>query len=172
VPGRKQTDMHHSPKLLRPCTPCSANPVRSTAKAIPAGDVTRRERLAARIPEQFLLTALPVMGDNWLPEAIEHQRAGLSARLAQPLARVAENCAPVWHDPEALDRVLRDSLDAVSPCILLYAVDTDGRQRSANVFPGLVDPGVRGQDLGRPAVPGGRGALLRVPAFRSVCQPR
>jgi len=94
-----------------------------------------------------LLTALPVMGDNWLPEAIEHQRAGLSARLAQPLARVAENCAPVWHDPEALDRVLRDSLDAVSPCILLYAVDTDGRQRSANVCPGLVDPGVRGQDL-------------------------
>jgi hypothetical protein len=87
------------------------------------------------------------MGDNWLQEAIEHQRAGLSTRLALPLARVAEDCALAWDRPEALDRALADGLDAVSPCNLLYAVDTAGRQLSANVSPAHVDPNVRGQNL-------------------------
>lgn len=87
------------------------------------------------------------MGDNWLQEAIEHQRAGLSTRLAIPLARVAQVCAPVWDNPEALDSALAAALAAVSPCNLLYAVDPDGRQLSANVSPGVVDAAVRGQDL-------------------------
>jgi hypothetical protein len=87
------------------------------------------------------------MGDNWLQEAIEHQRAGLSARLARPLARVAEQCAPAWDNPDALDRALADGLSAVSPCNLLYAVDTAGRQLSANVSPERVDTSLRGQDL-------------------------
>jgi hypothetical protein len=91
------------------------------------------------------------MGDNWLQEAIEQQRAGLSARLALPLARVAQACAPVWDKPGALDRTLAEALSTVSPCNLLYAVDTDGRQLSANVSPERVDTSVRGQDLaGRP----------------------
>jgi hypothetical protein len=88
------------------------------------------------------------MGDNWLQEAIEHQRAGLAVRLAVPLAQVAERCVPAWDDkPDALDRTLSDNLDAVSPCNLLYAVDTAGRQLSANVSPGHVDTSVRGQNL-------------------------
>jgi len=87
------------------------------------------------------------MGDNWLQEAIAHQRAGLSARLALPLARVAELCAPVWDDPAALDGALADGLSTLSPCNWLYAVDTVGRQRSANVGVGRVDPSRRGQDL-------------------------
>jgi hypothetical protein len=87
------------------------------------------------------------MGDNWLQEAIEHQRAGLSARLATPLARVAELCAPVWDRLDALDRALVEGLGVVSPCNLLYAVDTEGRQRSASVGPGHVDTQRRGQNL-------------------------
>jgi hypothetical protein len=88
------------------------------------------------------------MGDNWLQEAIEHQRAGLSARLALPLARIAQASASAWCDnPDALDRALADGLDAVSPCNLLYAVDTAGRQLSANVSPGREDMSVRGQNL-------------------------
>ena len=87
------------------------------------------------------------MGDNWLQEAIEHQRVGLSTRLARPLARIAEHCAPAWDNPDALDRALADGLDAVSPCNLLYAVDTAGRQLSANISPGQVDASVRGQNL-------------------------
>jgi len=87
------------------------------------------------------------MGDNWLREAIEQQRAGLATRLARPLARIAELCAPAWDNPDALDRALADGLDAVSPCNLLYAVDTAGRQLSANVSPGHVDASVRGQNL-------------------------
>jgi hypothetical protein len=87
------------------------------------------------------------MGDNWLQEAIELQRAGLSARLALPLARVAEICAPAWDSPDTLDRALAKALSAVSPCNLLYAVDTAGRQLSANVSPDHVDTSVRGQNL-------------------------
>lgn len=91
------------------------------------------------------------MGEDWLQEAIKHQRAGLAARLAQPLARSAEACAPAWDDPEALDRALMQALRRISPCNLLYAVNTEGKQLSANVSPGEVNTGMRGQDLaGRP----------------------
>jgi hypothetical protein len=88
-----------------------------------------------------------MMRDNWLQEAIARQRAGLSARLASPLARVAWDCAQAWHDPDALDGALVEGLSAVSPCNLLYAVDTDGRQLSANVSPDHVDTRLRGQQL-------------------------
>jgi len=95
------------------------------------------------------------MGDNWLKESIIQQRAGLSARLQEPLARVAGACAPVWNDPDALDHALVEALNAVSPCNLLYAVGIDGHQRSANVTPGAVDTSWRGQDLrGRPYLAG------------------
>ena len=87
------------------------------------------------------------MDTNWLRETIERQRAGLSTRLALPLAHIAEACAPVWDSPETLDRVLADGLIAISPCNLLYAIDTEGRQLSANVSPGQVDAAVRGQNL-------------------------
>ncbi len=87
------------------------------------------------------------MDENWLRETIERQRAGLSARLTLPLAHIAEACAPVWDDPEALDHALATGLTAISPCNLLYAIDTAGRQLSANVSPDHLDTTLRGQNL-------------------------
>ncbi len=88
------------------------------------------------------------MSENWLQEAINRQRAGLSVRLALPLARIAARCAEVWGaNPDALDRVLADSLSAISPCHLLYAIDPAGVQLSANVCPGHLDVAVYGQNL-------------------------
>jgi hypothetical protein len=91
---------------------------------------------------------LTAMSENWLQEAIDRQRAGLSARLALPLARIAERCAEVWGaKPGALDSVLAGSLSAISPCHLLYAIDPAGVQLSANVCPDHQDVTVHGQNL-------------------------
>lgn len=87
------------------------------------------------------------MSKNWLREAIDRQRAGLSARLGLPLARIAESCAGVWHDPGALNCALADNLKTVSPCNLLYTVDVRGVQTSANISAGRVDITAYGQDL-------------------------
>jgi hypothetical protein len=116
------------------------------------------------------------MGDNWLQEAIEHQRAGLSARLALPLAGIAESCAAAWGDPDALDRALADAVNVLTPCNLMYVVDTTGRQLSSNVYSANVDTSVRGQNLaGRPylasAMPGTGFQLSDVYISRVTARP-
>jgi hypothetical protein len=98
------------------------------------------------------------MSENWLRNAIDRQRAGLSARLGDALVRVAAACAEIWNDtPADLDRVLAEGLGAISPCNLLYAIDTAGVQLSANVCPGQLDTTVYGQNLSdRPYLAGMR----------------
>jgi len=88
------------------------------------------------------------MSENWLQEAIDRQRVGLSARLALPLARIAERCAGIRGiNPGVLDRLLADSIGALSPCHLLYIISPTGVLLSANVSPDHVDVTVRGQNL-------------------------
>ncbi len=122
----------------------------------------------------FLQTA---MSENWLQEAIDRQRAGLSARLSLPLVHIAERCAEVWgSDSGAVDRVLSDSLGAISPCHLLYAIDPAGVQLSANVSPDRVDTTVCGQNLSdRPylvaTVPGAGFLLSEVYISRVTARP-
>lgn len=76
------------------------------------------------------------MSVNWLREAIDRQRAGLSARLGRPHARIAEQCADSWDDAAALNSVLAENLGAISPCNLLYAVDPGGVQVSERLWLG------------------------------------
>lgn len=87
------------------------------------------------------------MSDNWLQQAIRRQRAGLSARLREPLSRIAGHCVSVWEDCPALEQVLVAALPQLSPCHLLYAVNADGTQRSANITADGLDATVRGQNL-------------------------
>lgn len=97
------------------------------------------------------------MSENWLQQAIERQRTGLSARLQSPFARIAEHCGNAWGDPEAINRGLMDDLNTILPCNLLYAIDSSGIQVSANVGPDDVDTTAYRQNLSsRPYLPSNR----------------
>jgi hypothetical protein len=61
-----------------------------------------------------------------LKDAIHRQRIELAEMLSAPLARLADKCAAVWGDREALDIVLTDRFREVPHCLFLYVLDTDG----------------------------------------------
>ena len=63
------------------------------------------------------------------------------------MAALAGQCAGVWSDREALDRVLLKGLSAIPGCHLLYAMNPEWVQVSANVAHSGLEPGRRGQDL-------------------------
>lgn len=92
------------------------------------------------------------MGDNWLPQTIAQQKAALAERLEFFMAVLAQKCAAVWDGP-ALDTVLTENLMHIPFCHLLYAVNTEGHQLSANIGLDGTDLTRRGQDLsGRPYI--------------------
>ncbi len=66
-------------------------------------------------------------------DSIYLQRENLGRLLREPLERLAERCAPVWGDREALDAVLMDGFSCVPYCSFLYCVTTEGVQICDNV---------------------------------------
>ncbi len=66
-------------------------------------------------------------------DSIYLQRENLGRLLREPLERLAERCAPVWGDREALDAVLVEGFPSVPYCSFLYFVTTDGIQICDNV---------------------------------------
>ena len=81
-----------------------------------------------------------------LKNAIHQQRIQLAERLSAPLARLAENCALVWGQREALDIALTDGFRDVPHCLFLYVLDTAGIQISDNVSIGGLLPEHYGRD--------------------------
>ena len=81
-----------------------------------------------------------------LKESIQRQRKSLEQLLADPLARVAQACAPVWGHREALDGVLSESLEHVPHCTFLYALNTNGVQITDNVSSSGLLPEHYGRD--------------------------
>lgn len=80
-----------------------------------------------------------------LKQRILRQRATLHNMLVDPMQRVARRCAKVWDDRPALDHLLLESIPKVPYITYLYALDTEGRQISANASPeGLIE-----SDFGR-----------------------
>lgn len=79
--------------------------------------------------------------------SIEEQKSALSAKLAVPMEQLAKQCAEVWPDKAALDRVLQQGLASVPLCRLAYALDPSGRQISANVAADRLYEQFFGQDL-------------------------
>lgn len=67
-----------------------------------------------------------------LKQQILRQRATLYNMLIDPMRRVARRCAKVWDDKPALDHLLLESMPKVPYITYLYAMDTQGRQISAN----------------------------------------
>jgi hypothetical protein len=66
-------------------------------------------------------------------DSIHRQRQELAEMLREPLARLAERCAPVWGDREKLDEVLSEGFPGVPHCTSLFVAGTDGIQLSDNV---------------------------------------
>lgn len=79
--------------------------------------------------------------------SIEEQKSALSAKLVAPMEQLARQCAGVWPDKTALDRVLQQGLASIPLCRLVYAMDPSGRQISANVSAQGLSERFYGQDL-------------------------
>ena len=79
--------------------------------------------------------------------SIEQQKSALSAQLAAPMEQLARQCAEVWPEKAALDRVLQQGLSTIPLCRLVYALDPSGKQISANVAADKLYENFYGQDL-------------------------
>lgn len=79
--------------------------------------------------------------------SIEEQKMALSAKLVAPMEHLAQQCAEVWPEKAALDRVLKQGLASIPLCRLVYAIDPSGRQISANVAADQLHEIFYGQDL-------------------------
>ncbi len=79
-------------------------------------------------------------------DSIYRQRQELARLLHEPLARVAADCAPAWHDRDALNRVLAQAFAGVPHCTYLYCVDTNGVQISFNMGKNGLMPEHLGRD--------------------------
>ena len=66
-------------------------------------------------------------------DSIYLQRAELAQMLRDPLAKLAEKCAPVWGDRKSMNKVLREGHHTVPFCKFLYAVTTEAVQICDNV---------------------------------------
>jgi hypothetical protein len=85
------------------------------------------------------------MRDSW-KESIYLQREELARILREPLGQLAERCAPVWGDGEALDAVLEEHFSSIPHCSFLYCMGTDGIQICNNVERQGIVPGYFGRD--------------------------
>jgi hypothetical protein len=66
-------------------------------------------------------------------DSIYLQREQLASLLREPIARLAEKCAPAWGDREQLNAVLQGDFATIPHCTFLYCVDTDGVQICDNI---------------------------------------
>jgi hypothetical protein len=82
-----------------------------------------------------------------LQQALLAKKAALAERLSAPLARLAEHCALVWPEADALDRMLAAHLAEIPNCRLLYAWGLDSRVISSLVQAQGPAPAWRGTDL-------------------------
>ena len=77
----------------------------------------------------------------------EHE--ALRALLDAPLRSAARRAKRVWFNRDRLDQVLAENVNACLHCELIYAIDSDGRQLSSNVYQDTIDSTAYGQDLSR-----------------------
>ena len=68
-----------------------------------------------------------------LKETVQKQRKALESTLSEPLAMLADACAPHWPDREALDDILMQHISDVPNCTFLYGLNTQGMQITDNI---------------------------------------
>ncbi|MCG8488536.1 MAG: hypothetical protein MI756_13775 [Chromatiales bacterium] len=75
------------------------------------------------------------------------KKDALASAIGKPLSELAQQCAQVWQDPDALDGVLLKHISEITNCEFLYAWDLEGREISSLVMPDGVNRSWRGRDL-------------------------
>lgn len=80
------------------------------------------------------------MNSSW-KDNIYVQREELARVLHEPLAQLAQRCAPAWGDLATLDAILVQNFSAIPYCSFLYCLDTDGIQICNNAGEHGVVPG-------------------------------
>ena len=68
-----------------------------------------------------------------LQTAVARQRMLLSSRLSGPMKRLANDCAAVWPERNALEKVLGQGLELLPYCKYLFILDHSARQITANI---------------------------------------
>jgi hypothetical protein len=86
-----------------------------------------------------------VMTLSW-KDCIYQQRGELARMLREPLGQLAERCAPVWGNCEALDAVLSEHFSSIPHCSFLYCLESDGIQICNNIGPQGIVPEHLGRD--------------------------
>ena len=61
-----------------------------------------------------------------IQQTILAKKAALADVVGEPLASLAQRCAAVWPDADALDRCLQEAIASIPNCHLVYAWDVDG----------------------------------------------
>lgn len=84
-----------------------------------------------------------------LQDAVRDDHEALCTLLDAPLRTIARRALRVWFNRERLDQVLAEHISQCPHCELIYAIDTDGRQVSSNVYERAIDQDAYGQDLSR-----------------------
>jgi hypothetical protein len=74
------------------------------------------------------------------------QREALARILREPLAALAERCAPAWGDCHTLDAVLAEHFSSIPHCSFLYCMEPRGVQVSNSVGSEGILPGHLGRD--------------------------
>jgi len=85
------------------------------------------------------------MQSSW-KDNIYQQREQLARMLHEPLTCLAEQCAPMWGQREALNEVLLAGFDSIPFCTYLYCMDTDAMQICDNIAENGVEHGHFGRD--------------------------
>lgn len=85
------------------------------------------------------------MQSSW-KDNIYQQREQLARILRDPLAGLAEQCAPMWGQREALNTVLLDGFGSIPHCTYLYCLDTDAVQICDNIDASGIAPDHFGRD--------------------------
>lgn len=83
----------------------------------------------------------------WFKESVSHKKKFLASLLKAPLEQLGGQCSTLWGDAEKMANTLQSNLCRLPHCQLLYAVDTQGKQISANISRTGNDNTWLGQDL-------------------------
>ncbi len=80
-------------------------------------------------------------------EIISSVKTALAKIVQKPMASLAESCAEVWPNADAIDKILQEGMDNLPHCQLTYAWNIDGIEVSSMVQKENIDTQWRGTDL-------------------------
>ncbi len=69
----------------------------------------------------------------WYKESISQKKRYLASYLKSPIARLADECAVTWQNPEALSGIIRNHYPEIPHCQAIYCFDPDGLQITPDV---------------------------------------